>query len=125
MVFQASGLAVNFVGRTLFDTKENILAEFEIPISAATKQKTVQFAMDNVGLPYGLGQVFGFLLVLIARAFGKHIKNPFASTSSFFCSEIVSTILTEIIQPGDNLDPGTMSPQDLYEYLIGRGFKSS
>lgn len=123
MVFQASGILVNFIGRTMFETKENIRAEFEIPVTTLTKLKTVEFAIDNVGLPYGLGQVFGFLLVLIVRIFKKHIKNPFANTSSFFCSELTAQILTEILQPNDSLDPTTMSPQDLYEYLISKNYK--
>lgn len=122
-IFQASGLLVNFVGKTLFDTKENVDIQFEIQINTETKQRTVQFAIDNVGLPYGLGQVGGFAWVLFMRLFGRKVKNPWAKNSSFFCSELVSTILEEIIQPEDNIDPSTMSPQDLYEYLIGRGFK--
>lgn len=82
-VFQASGLKVNFIGNKMFDSIEFVYVEFEIPISENTKRTTVQFAIDKCGSPYGLGQVFGDLWVLFMRAFGKKVKNPLASSSSF------------------------------------------
>lgn len=121
-IFQASGLLCNFVGLTIFNGKENVEAQFQIPITTATKLATVQFAIDNVGLPYGMGQVFGYAYVLFMRLFGKKVKNPWATDSSFFCSELVATILQEIIQPGDSIDPSTMSPQDIYNFLISKGY---
>lgn len=123
IIFQASGLKLNFVGNKLFDSKEEIQGEFNIPVSIRTKNRTIRFAIDNVGIPYGIGQVIGFGWVLLMRAFGKKVKNPFYSKSSYFCSELAAEILTEILDPKDKIDPSTMSPQDLYEYLISKGFK--
>lgn len=120
-IYQASGLYVNFIGQTLFESKENVYAEFIIPISDATKLTTVQFAIDKVGSPYGIGQIFGFIWVLLMRLFGKSVKNPFYSTSSFVCSELVGDILNEI--GGTDLDVSNMTPKDIYDYLISKGYK--
>src|SRR5271166_1592644 len=55
-VFQASGLKVNFIGSIMFDSVENIYAEFTIPVQSTTKQGVVQGAVDKCGSSYGLGQ---------------------------------------------------------------------
>lgn len=125
IIYQASGLKVNFIGQALFGSEEIVCAQFSIPVSSQTKKKTVQFAVDNCGLPYGIGQIVGFGWVLFMRLFGKKVKNPFYSSSSFFCSELVAEILTEIIQPGDAINPSTCSPQDLCSYLESKGLKST
>ncbi len=120
-IFQASGMKVNFIGQTMFDSLENIYAEFNIPISDAAKLATVQLAIDKVGSPYGVGQVVGFGWVLLMRSFGKNVKNPFASNSSFVCSEMVAEILNEI--NGSNLDASVMTPKDVYRYILSKGYQ--
>ncbi len=120
-IFQASGLVLNFIGETLFDTKEDIYAEFSIPISEATKLKTIQFAIDNVGKPYAMGQIVGFPIVWFMGLFGKKINNPFYSGGNYFCSELVCDVLNEI--NGTTLDSSVMTPKDAYTYLISKGYK--
>lgn len=121
IVFQASGLKLNFVEKSRFENIENIYSEFEIPISESAKLNTVQFAIDSIGESYGFLQVVGFGFVLIMKVFGKKVKNPFYTTSSFFCSELVSQILNEI--NGSDLDVSSMSPKDLYDYIVSKGYK--
>jgi hypothetical protein len=123
VVFQASGLAVNFMNQEMFNGKEVVCAEFAIPISDSSKLSTVQFAIDSCGTPYGLGQVVGFGWVLFMRIFGKSVENPFYSGSSYFCSELVADILAELKVPGDTLDPSTASPKDVLEFLVAKGYK--
>jgi hypothetical protein len=120
IVFQASGLVVNFMGQTMFDTEEDIYAEFSVPVSAATKLLVIQNATDKVGSPYGVGQIVGFGWVLFMRIFGKKVNNPFASTSSFVCSELVADLLNEM--NGSTLDSSTMTPKDIYNYVLSKGF---
>ena len=122
-IFQASGMKVNLIGSTMFDAAENIYAEFEVPITAATKQLVVQGAVDKVGSPYGVGQIFGFGWVMFMRLFGKSVKNPFYSASSFVCSELTADILNEI--NGTTLDSSTMSPKDVCEYMLAKGYKTT
>jgi hypothetical protein len=124
LIFQASGAKVNFIGMTMFDGLENIYEEFNVPISDLTKKVVVQSAIDICGSPYGVGQIIGFGWVLLARLFGKKVKNPFASNSSFVCSELVAEILIEIDkEDSGTLDPSTMSPQDLYNFMIEKGYQ--
>jgi hypothetical protein len=121
IVFQASGLKVNFIGDTMFDGLEDIYAEFVVPISDSTKQSVVQGAIDKCGSPYGVGQVVGFAWVLFMRLFGKNVKNPFYSASSFVCSELVGDVLVEIND--GTFDPSTMTPKDVYNFVVSKGFK--
>lgn len=121
VVFQASGLKVNYMGQTMFDGEEDVYAEFNIPISDAAKLSTVQFAIDSVGSPYAVGQILGFPIVWFVALFGKKIKNPFYSGSNYFCSEMVADILNEI--NGSELDSSVMTPKDVYQYLLKKGYK--
>jgi hypothetical protein len=123
IVFQASGLKVNFIGQVMFDSIEDIYEEFVIPVSGATKKSVMQGAIDKCGSPYGIGQCLGFLWILFMRLFGKRVKNPLYSGSSYFCSEMVSDVLTEI-GVGD-LDPSAMDPKDVRDFLVSKGFKST
>ena len=121
ITFQASGLAVNFMGQIMFDGKEDIYAEFEIPISEATKLKTVQFAIDNVGAPYAIGQILGFPIVWFMSWFGKKISNPLYSGSNYFCSELVSDVINEI--EAGKLNASVMTPKDLYNWIVSKGYQ--
>lgn len=123
IIFQASGLKVNFIGQTMFDSEEDIYEEFVIPVSPATKQSVIQGAVDKCGSPYGVGQIIGFAWVLFMRMFGKSVKNPLYSSSSFVCSELVADVLVEINE-GD-LDPSSMSPRDVRNFLVSKGFKAA
>jgi len=119
IVFQASGLKVNFIGATMFDNNEIVGAEFAVPISDQTKTCTISQAFDICGSPYGTSQALGILWVLFMEIFGKKVKNPFYSTSSYVCSELVATILVEL---GYQLDPSSTTPQEVYDFLISKGF---
>ncbi len=120
-IFQSSGLSVNFVGQILFDSKEIVCYEFEIPLQSNQKQTLIQNAIDKVGLPYGVGQIFGFAWVLLMRLFGKNVKNPFYNANSFVCSELVVDMLNQI--NGTNLNSSSMTPKDVYNYILSKGYK--
>lgn len=123
IVFQAKGLLVNFIGKPLFDSAEDIYAEFEIPLTKKTKLKTIKFAIDNVGKPYAVMQIVGFMWVMLANLFGKRVNNPFYNGSSYFCSELVTDILEEIKSVDDTMDASTATPKDVYNFLISKGYK--
>ena len=124
-IFQASGLKVNFVGQALFNSQEIIYKEFVIPVSAQTKLATVQFAIDNVGKPYGIGQIAGIGWVLLMRVFGKRVANPFYSGSSYFCSEVTEAWMNEIARQDDPMEIGTADPTDICNFLESKGFQTT
>ena len=123
VIFQASGSKVNVVGETLFNNIENIYSEFSIPVSASTKQKVIQGSIDKLGAPYGIKQIIGFGWVLLMRLLRRKVKNPFYSTSSFFCSELTSDELEEMGLNG--LDASAVSPWDVYKFIVSKGFKAN
>jgi len=120
IILQASGLEVNIIGETAFNIKENIIKEFAIPISDAQKLKTVQFGIDNLGVPYGLKHIIGIVIVKFANLFGKRIANPFPEAGTMVCSELVAYALNEIILPTDTINFETATPTDVYNYLAAR-----
>lgn len=124
LIGQASGLKVNIVGETYFDSEEVIYAEFQLPITKKKKKELVQFIIDNTGKPYGVGQIFGFAWILFMRMFGKKVANPFASNTSWFCSEFAESAMDQIMDEGDTMQPSTADPRDLYEFIVSKGFKS-
>lgn len=121
MIFQASGSKVNFVSETMFDSVEKIVDEFVIPVTAATKLKTIQYAQDVVGSPYGVMEIVGFGVVVLAGLVGVKIKNPFASKSDFFCSQLACDVIEEIDED-NSLDPASCSPMMLSAYLAFKNF---
>jgi len=117
LVYQASGMKVNFIGLPLFLDHVNIYKEFNIEVSEETKQKVVQFAIDHVGLPYSLGAAIGILAVKAAALFGRKIKNP-VSQRGYFCSELAAIILKDYTGAAlTDDDVKRMTPSDVYDFL--------
>lgn len=117
VVFQASGLKVNLIGRTLFDSKEDIYKEFTLPISIKKKNELIKFAVDQLGKPYNIKGIFGMAFVRIGQLLGLKWHSPFSyNESSAFCSEIVAKILEKY----EDIDLGNVaddSPQAVYSVL--------
>lgn len=117
IIYQASGTMVNFCGRKVFDEHHRVVEEFQIEVSPEAKQKVVQFAIDNAGVPYGTKAALGIGLVRFMKLFGKTITNPFRDgKTTYVCSELVADILIEAL--GQKLDQGIddIGPKTLYEY---------
>ena len=118
LVYQASGTRVNFIEWSRFEGQEIILDEFVIPVSTETKTDVIRFAIDNVGAPYGVLEVFGLAWVRFMMVFGKRVRNPFKDgESSFVCCELVSLILNEYDSQWRKLDTEGIFPSDVYKNL--------
>jgi hypothetical protein len=102
----------------MFLANEVIVREFSIPVSTETKQKIIQFSIDNVGAPYALGTALGIIPVKIAALFGYKIKNP-VSQQGAFCSELAAIILKDYADaPFTSEQVQCMTPTDVYNYLM-------
>jgi hypothetical protein len=121
LIFQASGQKVNFISQDMFDVVENIVGEFSIPVTASTKLSTMQKAQKICGSPYGVKEILGFAIVMLVSLLGKKIKNPFASNTSYFCSQLACDIINEIVID-ESLDSASCSPLDLYNFLKSNNF---
>jgi hypothetical protein len=124
VIYQASGSSVNFMATGVFNSKNDILAEFEIDILPENKIALVQFAIDNAGKAYSLKEVFGLAIVRIAELCGKTIKNPFRDgNNTYVCSELVSYLLQQYAGADIPKDYEDMTPKDVYDYLMLLGNK--
>ena len=116
MIYQSSGLQVNFIGLNRFKTKEIIVKEFPVQVTTETKIKMLQYCMDTAGASYGVLEVFGFPWIMLNSALGRHVNNPFASSTSFVCSQFVGDILKDVLgYPLPN--PENLDPKQVYQYL--------
>lgn len=118
LIYQASGLQVNFVNQEIFESHNVAVAEFEVQITAETRTKVMQFAIDRCGVPYSIAELFGFAAVKICSVVGKDINNPCGDGSkSYVCSELVSEIIRDCLGHQLPKDPDDMTPKDLYDFL--------
>lgn len=110
MIFQASGLITNYCSAEVFSKKSVIVEEYEVLVSDEQWNYAEKFRVTQSGKPYSIAQLFGGLLVIIARTFGKTISNPFANgLRSYVCVEIVTDMIG--LSGGEN-----MTPEDLRQW---------
>ena len=117
LIVQASGLEINLIEQSIFDSEEVIYKEFTLPISDENKSAMVKFAFAQLGKPYNVLGIFGMAWVRIGQLLGLNLKSPFQyNGSSAFCSQFVAYILENY----DNIDFGNVAniaPSDIYAVL--------
>lgn len=119
LIYQASGLQVNFCGLEHFYEKNKTIAEFRIKVDPETKRQLLMDAVDLAGKPYGMKDLIGIGLVRFCSLFKIKIKNPFADGSkTYICSELASTFLVKLGYTIQDLDSAT--PKDVYDILRGQ-----
>src|SRR5271165_1602072 len=94
MYYQASHTLVNSMVESVFLSQETPVKEFTFSISDESFLKTLQFAADQAGKPYGVKEIFGLALVELASAVGIKIQNPFKDAgTTWICSELIAALL--------------------------------
>lgn len=114
LVYQASGSMVNFMNVEEFEKKNISIEEYPINIDEKTRTEIMQFAIDNVGKPYALAEVFG---ILFYRLTG--LRNPFAKgRNAYKCTELLAAILINVfgLNIKENLD--NIGLNKVREYVI-------
>lgn len=118
LVYQASGLFVNFFGPSAFAREALVIEEFDLEIDDATMISVVKFAIQTAGVPYGVTEIVGIGWVKFMAFFGKKIRNPFRNGKfTFICSELVAEILVQHLGVQIQEDVETMTPKDVYNYV--------
>lgn len=115
IIYQASGLQVNFVGEKLFDEKEIIVKEFEFDVSDDTYTKMMIFAIDKAGYPYSVKQLFdiaGYMLT-------KKVLLSEDGRNAYICSELASQMIKEDLKIPIDKDLDLITPKDVYIILDG------
>lgn len=116
LIYQASGLQVNFVGQDTFYKTNKVIAEFTIPVTPEQKTTFLQKAVDIAGRPYGMKQVLGIGLVRAAAGINVKINNPWADGNhTYVCSELAADFLNDLGFEFEDLD--NITPKDIYEKL--------
>ena len=117
LVYQASGLAVNFIEENNFNKNDLTINEFQVPLADDSIQ-LIQFCIDKVGTPYAMSQIFGIGLYLLLKLFGINIKNILgANKSKLICSELAEIILNNFTNDKINIDPNLVIPKNIYDIL--------
>lgn len=119
LVYQASGVQVNFIGEKRFYAAVQVVKEFNLTISEDSYGKFLNFAIRESGAPYGIKGVLGNPL---ARVFNLK-KNPFGDGStSYYCVELVARVLKDglgVVVSDDELEK--IGLKELYELLEKQG----
>jgi len=92
LYYHASGSRVNFMGSRIFNHKNITIEEVELDVSNKKYYSMLNFAIDKVGEPYSISQLFGILIVRLFALFNKNINNPFGKRG-YVCTELVGEIL--------------------------------
>jgi hypothetical protein len=116
IVHASEGLIQHMSG-TVFDTKHQVVEEFEFEIS---KELWTNIKHDDLhekaGEPYSFAQNIGIVLVHMARWFGIRMTNPWKS--GWNCSEFALDVLMDVDPESfKHFDKNTVTPKDLYNKL--------
>lgn len=108
MIFQASGLNVNYCNGDLFDSHADVVEEYDVEVSDEQFAIGEKFRVTESGKPYSGKQLIGFLAVLTGKQIlDKKISNPFSDGHhSYVCVEVVAVCLG--LEYGES-----MTPEDL------------
>lgn len=112
LIYQASGLQVNFMGLSHFREKALSLYEFEAELSDESYRKFMRWAIENSGANYSTKQPLGILLI---KLFNLGC-NPFDNgRSAWVCSELVGFVLSEFLDLKVDVDLETIGPRGIFD----------
>lgn len=116
LCYQASGLQVNFIGQSAFDSEIQPVIEYKLKtdISPQVWKKLMSFCIDNAGKPYGVKDVFGLLW---ARLFKKKVNPLDPARSAWVCSGLVACILEDVFLMNLGIDFSIATPKDVELFL--------
>lgn len=94
LVYQASGVQVNFIGQKFFCDHAETVHEFTFKISTEAYKEYMRFAINNAGAPYDLKSVIGIMLIRILG-----LKKNFMAdgAKSQYCAELVARVLKDFV----------------------------
>jgi hypothetical protein len=122
-IYQASGLAVNYQNKGTFLAIENPTEFYEFDLTDAQAAANQTFRLQTVGKPYSWQEVIGYGWVLLARKFGKRVRNPYSGgQTAYVCVDIAAAHLP--IDP-QALGDGSWTPEDLRLWCQKNGRKTT
>lgn len=120
LIYQASGLAVNYENHDTFMSIEVPIEFYQFELTEAQRVKNELFRINTVGKPYSWRELIGYLWVLLARKFGKRVKNPLSGgQTAYVCVDVAAAHLP--VNP--ELNDGSMTPEDFRRWCSKNGTK--
>jgi hypothetical protein len=114
--YQASHMAVNCMSENMWLTQEEIIESFQFEIDDKLQIDFKTFAIEKLGLPYGVVSIFGLGIVQFFKLFGKKINNPFKEAgATYVCSQLIAALLENAkVISLNSVDLNNMTPEDLH-----------
>lgn len=109
-IYQAAGHKTHFMGSILFETINQVVEEYEIPVSKEAEAELGKVCVDREGKPYAVKQVAGQILINLARIVSLNrirMSNPWADgEESVSCIEEMGWLLADHckVEPPKNLE---------------------
>jgi len=114
IAYEAGGTSIHFLCKEVFEKKITPIKEYEIEITRETYMKLLHFCMTNAAKDYGTLQIFG---IALQRLF-KLNKNPLSKgRSAQVCSELVGSMLEDVIGEDIPIDLDIAGPKHIDDYL--------
>ncbi len=113
LIYQASGLQVNFMGLQLFNGWETSLSEFEAYVTDDIYRDFMRWAIMNAGADYSLKQALGIGLVKLFNLKDNPISND---QRTWVCSELAGYVLNSFI--GIHIDKTALDnagPKEIFD----------
>jgi len=113
MVMEANWNGFRNVPWSLWKKKNVIVARYSLMGKPA---RSVTRSLGEQADYLGTGYDYTALISLVLRRFVKRFRNPFGSSSKFFCSESVATFLSSVGVAGVD-DPSGWTPDDVWRLV--------
>lgn len=110
--YHASGTKVNFMNSKLFYKKNDVVKAFALEITEEGFYRFLDAAIDRVGSPYSILQLFGNFLLEVF-----HLRKNPLKTDGFICTELVADILSEVKGFRFSQDKEVIDLKDIYNYM--------
>lgn len=111
LIYQASGVQVNFMGEEFFNKHVEVIKEFSFEISEENYAEFMKFAITNSGAPYSLTEAVNMVTWKFFR------KKLFKIEKEWVCSVLGGYVFDKYIATEKDIfdDHELITPKDVYD----------
>ena len=113
IIYQASGLQVNFVGSEIFNKNHVTVKTYDLHVDDETYKNALVFAVDKAGISYSMKQLFhilGYMLTGKTSFFNKNLDG-------YVCSELAAEMLKDELNLPISENLNLIIPRDIDQLL--------
>ena len=117
LIYQASGVQVNFMSRLQFDKRATVVSEFEFEISDEAFDSYMSWAIEQSGAPYSKTKLFEIL-------FMDDLDK--SDEPQWVCSVLIARVCKDFISHEDEkLSMDYATPKDIFDFCAFKGRRLS